>query len=103
MDKEEVLRQAGRIVSEAWAAPHAAELARERARIAILDLNITVFLFTILISTVLLLYQGVGFEIVASMALSGLAICVLTRWRRGRQLYRRVYAGELSRLEQCGK
>ena len=102
MDKEEVLREAERAIREAWTAHYAAHLAKERASMAILDLNIAVFLFTIVASTIFLLYQGVRIEIVAPMAFCGLAISCLTRWRRGRQLYQRLYAAELSRLEQCG-
>ena len=78
----------------------AAQRARDRARNARWDLNVAVFLFAILIIIIILLFQGIGVEIVAPVALFGLAMVWLCGWRRGKQLYPRFYDEELSELEQ---
>jgi len=76
----------------------AAQRAGERSRVAKWDLDIAVFLFAILIIVVILLFQGVATEIVAPIAVFGLAMVWLVGWRRGRQLYERFYNEELSKL-----
>ncbi len=78
----------------------AAARAREKARIARWDLDIAVFLFATLITIVILLYQGIGIEIVAPIAIFALSMVWLVGWRRGRQLYPPFYNEELSKLEQ---
>ena len=72
-------------------------LAGEAAR---WDLNIAIFLFAVLIIVVILLFQEIGIEIVAPVALFGLAMVWLVGWRRGQQLYQRFYEEELAKLEQ---
>ncbi len=74
--------------------------ATERARIARWDLNVAVFLFVVLIIVIILLFQDIGIEIVAPVAIFGLAMVWITGWRRGRQLYRGFYDEELFRLEK---
>ena len=76
----------------------AARRAEERARIARWDLDIAVFLFVVLILVLILLFQNIGIEIVAPVAVSGLAMVWLTGWRRGKKLYRIFYEEELARL-----
>ena len=76
----------------------AARKARERARIARWDLDVAVFLFVILIIVIILLFEDVGIEIVAPVALFGLAMVWLVGWRRGRQLYSGFYEEELAKL-----
>ena len=76
----------------------AAQRAGERARAARWDLDVAVFLFAVLIIVVILLFQGVTIEIVAPVAVFGLAMVWLVGWRRGRQLYERFYNEELSKL-----
>ncbi len=79
----------------------AAQRARDRARNARWDLNVAVFLFAVLILVIILAtYTKVGIEVVAPVALFGLAMVWLVGWRRGRQLYPRLYDEELSKLEQ---
>lgn len=79
----------------------AAERAKDRARSARWDLNIAIFLFAVLILVIILVtYTKMGIEIVAPIALFGLAMVWLVGWRRGRQLYGRFYDEELSRLER---
>ena len=78
----------------------AAQRARDRAREARWDLNIAIFLFAVLIIVIILLFQEIGIEVVAPIAIFGLAMVWLVGWRRGRQLYQRFYDEELAKLEQ---
>ena len=79
----------------------AAQRARDRANAARWDLNIAVFLFAILILVIILAtYTKMGIEIVAPIAIFGLAMVWLTGWRRGRQLYQRFYDEEILKLER---
>ena len=79
----------------------AAEIARDRARNGRWDLNIAIFLFAVLILVIILVtYTKMGIEVVAPIALFGLAMVWLVGWRRGRQLYHSFYGEELSRLER---
>jgi len=73
--------------------------ARERARTARWDLNIAIFLFAVLIIVIVLLFQGVTLEIVAPIAVVGLALVWLVGWRQGRQLFERFREEELMKLE----
>lgn len=77
----------------------AIQRARERARTGRWDLNIAIFLFAILIIVIILLFQGMGLEIVAPIAVFGLAMVWLVGWRQGRQLYERFLEEELMKLE----
>ncbi len=78
----------------------AARKARERASAARWDLDIAVFLFAIMIIVIILLFQDIGVEVVAPIAIFGLVMVWLCGWRRGRQLYQRFYDEELSVLKQ---
>lgn len=89
----EVSEQASQDI-ERWAAHRA----RERARIARWDLDVAVFLFVVLIIVIILLFQNVGIEVVAPVAIIGLAMVWLVGWRRGRQLYAGFYEEELAKL-----
>ena len=77
----------------------ATQRARDRAGAARWDLDVAVFLFAVLIIVIILLFQNIGIEIVAPVALFGLAMVWLVGWRRGRQLYQRFYDEELLKLE----
>ncbi len=72
--------------------------ARQRAKAAMWNLDIAIFLFALLIILIILLFQEIGIEIVAPIAIFGLAMVWLVGWRRGRQLYRHFYDDELSKL-----
>ncbi len=78
----------------------ASRRAGDRARAARWDLDVAVFLFAVLIIVVILLYQGIGVEIVSPVAVFGLSMVWLVGWRRGKQLYQRFYDEELSKLER---
>ncbi len=73
--------------------------ARDRARNAKWDLNIAIFLFAILILILILLFQQIATEIVAPIAVFGLAMVWLVGWRRGRQLFKLFYKEELARAK----
>ena len=77
----------------------ATQRAKDRARTARWDLNIAIFLFAVLIIVIILLFQGITLEIVAPIAVFGLAMVWLAGWRQGKQLYERFYDEELARLE----
>ena len=74
-------------------------MARDRANVAKWGLNVVVLLFAILITIIILISRGIGIEIVATLAILGLATVWLIGWRRGSQLYQRFYDEELSRLQ----
>lgn len=78
----------------------AAKRAGTRSRNARWDLDVAVFLFAILIIVIILLFQGVSIEVVAPVAIFGLAMVWIVGWRRGKQLYESFYDEELARLER---
>ena len=98
LDKAEVPKQINPEMEEA-----AAQKAIIRARAARWDLDVAVFLFAILIIIIILLFQEVVIEVVAPVAIFGLAMVWLIGWRRGKQLYQRFYDEELLKLEQRSK
>ena len=95
MEQAEVKEQAGEEIKQ-----QAAKRAAARARVARWDLDVAVFLFAVLIIVIILLFQNIGLEVVAPIALFGLVMVWLVGWRRGRQLYEGFYKEELARLEQ---
>jgi Flp pilus assembly protein TadB len=79
----------------------AAEKARDRASNAKWNLEIAVFLFAVLIMVIILAtYTRAGLEIVASVAVLGLAMVWAVGWRRGKQLYQRFYDEEITKMEE---
>ena len=98
LDEAEVPKQINPEMEEA-----AAQKAIIRARAARWDLDVAVFLFAILIIIIILLFQEVVIEVVAPVAIFGLAMVWLIGWRRGKQLYQRFYDEELLKLEQRSK
>lgn len=74
--------------------------AKVRASNARWDLNVAIFLFAVLIIVIILLFQNIGIEWVAPIAIFGLAMVWLVGWRRGRELYKAFYDEELTKLEQ---
>ncbi len=87
-------------VRAARSAELAAGSAKERAQIAKWGINITVFLFGVLIIVVILLFEGFGVEVVGPIAAVGLGLFWLAGWRRGKQLYRHFLNEELSKLQR---
>ena len=78
----------------------AMQRARDRARNARWDLNIAIFLFAVLILVIILLFQEIRVEVVALVAIFGLAMVWMVGWRQGRQLYQRFYNEELFKLKR---
>lgn len=74
--------------------------ARDRALSGRWDLNVAIFLFAVLIIVIILLYQDVGIEVVAPVAIFGLAMVWLVGWRRGRQLYTHFLEEEITAAKQ---
>ncbi len=95
MEEAEVTKEAGEEINQL-----AATRAKVRARIARWDLNVALFLFAVLIIVMILLFQEIGIEVVAPIALFGLAMVWLVGWRRGRELYKTFYDEELDKMEQ---
>ena len=95
MDEAEVTKQVSPEMERT-----AVRRARDRAGAARWNLDIAVFSFAVMIIVIILLFQEIGIEIVAPVALFGLAMVWLCGWRRGRQLYQRFYDEELARMEQ---
>ena len=95
LDKAEVPKQVSREAEQA-----AAQRAMDRARTARWDIDIAVFLFAVMIIVIILLFQEIGLEVVAPVAIFGLAMVWLVGWRRGRELYQRLHDEELSKLRQ---
>jgi len=95
LDEAEAAQQVGPEMERA-----ATQRAKDRANAARWNLDIAVFAFAVLIIVIILLFQEIGIEIVAPVALFGLAMVWLAGWRRGRQLYPRFYDEELSKLKQ---
>ena len=95
MEEAEVTKEAEEEIN-----PLAATRAKVRARVARWDLNVAIFLFAVLIIVMILLFQEIGIEVVAPVALFGLAMVWLVGWRRGRELYKAFYDEELTKLEQ---
>lgn len=81
----------------------ASRRAKQRAGDARWNLDIAVFAFAVLIIVVILLFQGVGLEIVAPVAVVGLGLVYLGGWWQGRKLYLRYYDEELDMLERGEK
>ena len=75
--------------------PQAAERARERANASRWNLETAVFLFAIMLLTLILLFEGIGTEIVAPVAFFGLVMVWFVGWRQGKQLRVRFYIEEL--------
>ena len=78
----------------------AAQKARDRANAARWNLDVAIFLFAVVIIIIILSFQGIGIEIVAPVAIFGLAMVWLVSWKQGRQLYQRFYDEEISKSEQ---
>ena len=74
--------------------------AKDRANAAKWNLEIAIFLFAVLIIIIILLFQDIRIEIVAPVAIFGLAMVWLVGWRQGRELFQRFYNEELAKLKR---
>ena len=78
----------------------AAESAREKVRAARWDLSVAILSYAILGAVVILRIEGVAIEIVATIAVLGLAMVWLVGWRRGKKLFKRFFNEELRQLQE---
>ena len=78
----------------------AAKRAKIRVASAKWDLNVAILMISVLVCVIILTYYDIGVEIVALVAIFGLAMVWLVGWRRGKRLYQRFYDEELSNLAQ---
>jgi len=78
----------------------AAQRASYRAKAARWDLDVAVFFFAILTIVIILLFQDVGYEVVAAAGGFGLALGWLMGARKGRQQYETFYQEELAELQR---
>ena len=78
----------------------AARRARDRANSAKWSLEVAVFLFAILIIVVILLFEGLGVEIVGPVALVGLVLVWVIGWRQGKKMYQPFFDEEVELLQQ---
>ena len=83
-----------------WAL-RAARAARTRSRSSRWTLETAVFLFAILIMTVILLFEGLGTVVVAPIAFFGLIMVWVVGWREGKQLYDQYYIEEMAKYDQA--
>ena len=95
MDEAEITEQISSEMEQT-----ASQRAKDRANAARWDLDVAVFFFSICIIVVILLFQGIGIEVVAPAAVLGLAMGWLMGWRKAKQLYQRFYDEALSKLER---
>jgi hypothetical protein len=72
--------------------------AKHRAYTARWNLDIAIFAFAVLIVVVVLLFQDVRLEIVAPVAIVGLALVWLAGWWHGRKLLAGFFVEELEAL-----
>ncbi len=77
----------------------AAQLAKDKAKAEMWNVDIAIFFFAVLVIIIILLLQGVVIEIAASVAVFSLSMGWLAGWRQGRRLYQYYYRQEFDRLE----
>jgi len=78
----------------------AAQRAKQRTHAARWNLDIAIFAFAILAVVIILGFQKVGVEIVAPVAVLGLALVWLCGWWQARKLYRQFHDEELFMLRR---
>ncbi len=78
----------------------AAVRAKEKVRVARWDMSVAVYAFATLVAVVILMFEEVAVEIVAAIAVAGLALFWFMGWRRGKQLFRHFYDEEVLFLQE---
>lgn len=74
--------------------------ATDKASIARWTVKVAFFSYATLITLIILVSLGIGFNIVATLGIFGLGTIWLIGWREGKQLRHRFYAEELSGLQE---
>ena len=77
----------------------AEQRAKERAKSARWDIDVAVIFFAVLIIVIILMFLGVRVEIVAPVAICGLATGWFMGWKKGKQKYKLFYDEELLKVE----
>ena len=78
----------------------AAERAKTRARAARWDLNVALFACSVFIIVLFFSFLEMRIEIIAIVAVAGLALVWLGGWGNGNRLYKSFYDEELTKLKQ---
>ena len=78
----------------------ARQRAKDRAKTAMWDLDVAIFMFAVLTIAVILLSQDIRIEIVGPIVVLGLAMGWLMGRRKGKRVFERFYNVELSKLTQ---
>ena len=78
----------------------AAERAKDRARAARWNLDVALFACAVFIVVMLSSFLEMRIEIIAIVAVAGLALVWLGGWGRGNRLYESFYDEELTKLKQ---
>lgn len=94
----ESIEEATEIRESAARSREAAHRAKTKAKSAKWDMNVVIFLFSILLIVIIMLFEGFDTWIVSVIAFLGLTICWLWGCRQEKQLYDRFFAEELERL-----
>jgi len=79
----------------------AAERARRQTQSARWNVNIVIFTYAILTTVMLLRFENIPTEVVASVAVSGLAMTWFLGRMRGKKLYQRLYERELAEIKEA--
>ena len=81
----------------------AIERAREKARTARWNFNVTILAYAVLAAVVLSSFWGVATEFVALIAIFGLVMIWFMGWRREKQLFKHLYNEELRQLQEFSR
>ncbi len=76
-----------------------AERAKEKARASRWNMNVAILAYALLVAVVLMRFQGVSIEVVAIIAIAGLAVVWFIGRRTEKQQYKRIYEEELKMLQ----
>ena len=78
----------------------AASRTKNRIKTARWDRGAAIFAYAILATVVLLKLEGIAIEIVAPIAVVGLSLVWFIGWKRGKELYSRIYEEELENVRE---
>jgi len=81
----------------------AIERAREKARTARWNFNVTILAYVVFAAVVLSSFWGVATEFVALIAIFGLVMIWFMGWRREKQLFKHLYNEELRQLQEFSR
>ena len=81
----------------------AIERAREKARTARWNFNVTILAYAVFAAVVLSSFWGVATEFVALIAIFGLVMIWFMGWRREKQLFKHLYNEELRQLQEFSR